>query len=230
MEYRNRLLVALPPEEQERLRPHLEPVALRSGQTLHWRGAPMLHVHFVEEGLVSVLAPAGGRDEVEAWQVGTQGLVGLPLILGGHTCPYRHLVLIGGRAMRIPAAALRRACEARPALRHALLAHARAAMLQAAQNTVCAVRHSLRQRLARWLAQARRELGRDELGLTHAMLSHVLGARRASITTAVGELEDAGILRQRRGRILVLDREGLERAACGCHRFCCRCRHAPPTA
>ncbi|HEV7265294.1 MAG TPA: Crp/Fnr family transcriptional regulator [Falsiroseomonas sp.] len=170
-------------------------------------------------GLVSVLAPTADREEVEVWLIGREGLVGLPAILGGASLCFRRVVQVGGSALRIPAGALRAACEQSPSLHRRLLPYADAVLVQAAQSGACAARHSLDQRVARWLMQARYSLGTDELPLTHALLARLVGVRRASVTVAVGRLEASGVVSQRWSCIAVADPGRLELAACDCHRL-----------
>lgn len=215
----NKLLNSLPPEELRTIAPHLEEVALHARQVLHLKGIPIEHLYFVEEGLVSVFAEIGEGEVVEAWLIGREGLVGLPVLLGGAASPFRRVVNVGGRALRIPADRSILMMEERPAFRRLILRYAQAVTVQSAQAGACANRHSLHQRLARWLLSAEYRLGRNELPLTHALLSRLLGTRRASVTVALGKLEAAGIIRQRRGEITILDRDRLEAAACNCHRI-----------
>jgi CRP-like cAMP-binding protein len=219
MTFRNRLLAMLPPSEIERLQPYLDPVALRCRQVLHFRGMPIEQVYFVEEGLVSVLAHTGESDAVEVWLVGHEGVVGLPVLLCGSTSPHRRVVQIGGRAWRMAAEDLRLLMEESGLLRTLLLRYVHAVIIQTSQAGACANRHSLQQRLTRWLLLAQYHLGHDELPLTHALLSRLLGARRTSITVALGALEEAGVVQQGRGCITILDRERLEEVACHCHRI-----------
>ncbi len=219
MDFRNRLLAALPPDERQRLQPHLEPVVLRSRQVVHFKHVPIEHLYFIEEGLVSVLADTGGTEVTEVWLIGREGVVGLPVILGGIASPHRRVVQVKGHAFRIAADDLRRAMEERLVLRRLLLRYAQAVLIQASQAGACANRHSLHQRLARWLLSAQYRLGKNVLPLTHALLARLVGARRASITVAMGALETAEIIGQRRGEITILDGDRLEQAACNCHRI-----------
>ncbi|WP_372618105.1 DUF2267 domain-containing protein [Falsiroseomonas sp.] len=219
MAFSNRLLAGLPPAELHYLAPRLDPIALRPRQVLNWRAEPIEHLTFVEEGLVSVLAQTGEREEVEAWLIGREGVVGLSTLLGGESFSFRRVVQVGGSGLRIRACDLRRAFEERPVLRRHLLRYAHAVLVQAAQNGACAARHALEHRLARWLLQARDGLGRDELPLTHALLSRLVGVRRASVTVALGRLEAAGILAQRWGSIVIAAPDRLEAVACDCHRI-----------
>jgi CRP-like cAMP-binding protein len=180
--------------------------------------APIEHVYFIEEGLVSVLARTGEREDAEAWLIGREGLVGLPVIFGGAALLYRRVVQVGGRALRIGAGEFCHAVEERPVLRHHVLRYTHAVLVQAGQNGACAARHSVEQRVARWLLQAQDSLGRSELPMTHALLSRLIGVRRASITVTIGRLEAAGILQQEWGGITILDLGRLTQVACDCYR------------
>ncbi len=217
MHFRNRLLAALPPDESQRLQPYLEPVVLRSRQVLHFKRVPIGHLYFIEEGLVSVLADTGGTEVTEVWLIGQEGVVGLPIILGGIPSPYRRVVQVKGHALRIATDEIRLAMQQRPMLQRLLLRYAQAVLIQASQAGACAKSHTLHQRLVRWLLSAQYRLGRDVIPLTHAVLARLVGARRASITVALGALETSEVIGQRRGEITILDRDRLEQVACNCH-------------
>jgi len=124
---------------------------------------------------------------------------------------------VPGEAFRIGAEELGRALEALPALRRLLLAYVQAAMVQSAQLAVCNTRHSLRERLARWLLLAHDRLDGDEIPLTHQSLSRAIGVRRAGVTTAMGRMEEAGVVRRGRGRLVILDRGALVATSCKCY-------------
>jgi Mn-dependent DtxR family transcriptional regulator len=53
--------------------------------------------------------------------------------------------------------------------------------------------------------------------ITQEFLAYMLGVRRVGITEAAGALQQAGLIEYRRGALTVLDRAGLETAACGCY-------------
>lgn len=219
VDIKNRLLKSLPPEDLAIIVSHLERVPLSPRQVLHLKGLPMEDVFFVEDGLISVLAEIGGGDVVEVWLIGREGVVGLPVLLGGTTSPFRRMVAVGGHAFRLPAERFRALLNERPLFQRLMLRYAQAVAIQSGQAGACAGSHSLQQRLARWLLSAQYRLGRNELPLTHALLSRLLGTRRASVTVALGKFEAAGIIGQRRGVIVIADLERLEQMACNCHRI-----------
>ena len=224
--FRNRLLAALAPADLELLRPHLlgGPVALAQDQVLHARGRPIADAFFPEAGVVSLVVEARDSDgaasgSVEVAMTGREGLVGASVLLDPDAVAvHEAFVQIPGAAWRVPAQALREAVEASPALRQYLLRHVQFLVAQGAQAAACNARHTVPQRLARWLLMAHDRADGDELALRQEAVSLMLGVRREGVNLAAGALQDAGLIRQARGRITVLDRPGLERAACGCYR------------
>ncbi len=214
---RNRLLAALSPEDLERLAPHLEPVPFKRGQVLHSANRPLGSVHFVEAGLVSVLTEPERGHIMEVWLVGCEGLTGIPALLGGERSYHRHVALTRGEALRIDASELRKAMLERPSLAAPLLRFVEVMLVQTARVGACNARHSLGERLARWLLMARDRAVSDDLPLTHDMLSQLLGVRRAGVTEGINRLEREGFVRNERGRIIILDLDGLKAASCGCY-------------
>jgi CRP-like cAMP-binding protein len=216
---RNNLLAALAPADLAHLRPRLERVPLRRRQVLQERNVPLCHAYFLESGAASLLSRTGqGESALEVGLLGRADLAGTPIVLGTGRSPHRCVVQVPGEALRIGAEDLRDAMRESPALQGLLLAYVQTALVQSSQIAACNARHSLRERLARWLLVAHDRLGTAELPLTHLALGRALGVRRAGVTTAMGALEEAGLVRKGRGRILLLDRSGLEAEACDCAR------------
>ncbi|CAA9272678.1 MAG: cAMP-binding proteins - catabolite gene activator and regulatory subunit of cAMP-dependent protein kinases [uncultured Acetobacteraceae bacterium] len=214
---RNRLLAALPPPDLARLWPQLEPVALLVPQILYAAGQPIPAVHFIETGWVSKVARLEGGDLAEVGLVGREGMVGLSLALGADAASTEAMVQGTGTALRMDAAAFGDALAGSAALHRLLLRYALAFQAQVAQTAACNGRHRLEERLARWLLMAHDRADGDDLPLTQDFLSMMLGVRRSGVTIAAGILQKAGLIRYVRGRIAVLDRPGLEAAACECH-------------
>ena len=214
------LLAGLPPAALARLRPHLRRVALPQGLVLYEPGEPIADVYLpaVAAGaVVSLLAVGAGDEAVEAGLVGAEGLVGLPAVLGATAAPHRAVSQLPGPAWRLPAAAY--AAEARrdgPTWAR-LGRYAQALLVMVAQGALCNARHPVARRAARWLLLARDRAGTDALPLTHEFLAQMLAVRRASVTDALAPLQAAGLLRQDRGRVVLLDGAGLAAAACPCY-------------
>jgi CRP-like cAMP-binding protein len=219
LEHRNAILSALPREELARIMPLFRTVQLRPRQILHHAGTPMEQAYFLESGLVSVSGRAGAHGWVEVWLIGSEGMTGIPIVLGTMQEPaLRRVVQIGGHALCIPAADLRKAMERSPAFRAVLMRYVDVVLLQTAQCNICNATHNLRQRLSRWLLVARDALQQDEIRLTHQLLSRLLGVRRASVTECLGVLQAEGAIRSSRGLIEIADPPKLEELSCGCHR------------
>jgi CRP-like cAMP-binding protein len=214
----NGLLRALPASALAQLMPLLERVPMRRRQVLHERNLPLSHGYFVERGLASLQARAGDVCAVEVGTLGKGDFSGLPLVLGTMRTPHRCVVQVAGEALRIGGNELRQALADIPALRQILLAYAQASAVQSSQLVVCNTRHAMYQRLARWLLFAQDQVGAQEIPLTHQFLARALGVRRAGVTTAMGRMEHAGLIRRGRGRLAILDRARLEAEACECYR------------
>lgn len=214
---RNGLLAAMPADALALLAPHLQPARLAFGEVLVRPGARLEVAWFVEDGVVSMLVQLADGGAQEAGIVGREGLVGLPVVLGGGGGPAETLVQAAGSALRVPAAALREAFEASAGVRAPLLRYVQAFLAQVAQTAVCNGRHPVDERLARWLLTMHDRVACGELAMTQEFLGLMVGARRAGISTAAGVLQRAGAIEYRHGRIRVLDRAVLEAAACECH-------------
>jgi CRP-like cAMP-binding protein len=214
----NRLLAALPPDDLARLRRHLEPVPLPLRRTLSKPGRAIDHAYFPENGMVSLVAPLADGALIEVGVIGREGCVGAALLLGVDTYPAEAMVQLAGSALRIDADVLRREAARSSALSRQLLRFTHALHVQVTQSAACNGRHTLEQRLARWLLVTRDRADSNVVPLTHEFLGMMLGARRAGVTVAVGALKAAGLVRNATGRITILNQAGLEAASCECYR------------
>lgn len=213
----NRLLTALPPDDFGRLMPHLERALLTVKQALFEPNRAIEHVYFIEAGLVSVVAGAQGNGLTEVGMIGREGMVGLPAVFGVQTSPHRAMTQAAGYALRMRADDLRPAMEEIGSLRGLLLRYAQAQMVQAAQGVACNGRHSLRQRLGRWLLDAQDRIEDGGIPVTHEAISKMLAVRRSGVTLALGWLEERGMIEAGRGSIIILNRANLKEASCECH-------------
>ena len=214
---RNRLLASLPPAEFGRLAASLTPVTLTLKQFLLEADEPIEAAYFVETGMVSYLAYLEGGEAIEVGIIGSEGMVGLPLILGVDRAPAGALVQMGGTALRIKPAALRQAFNESDALRTRLLRYMQALYTQVSQTAVCNGHHSLEERLARWMLMAHDRAGADQFPMTHEFMAMMLGVRRSGVTVTAGTLKQAGLISYKNGHMTVLDRPSLEAAACECY-------------
>ena len=215
---RNRLLAALAPDDLASLAPHLESVALAIGQVVAEAGAAFSHVYFPDTAVLSVIARMSDGTGVEVGTVGNEGMVGVSVLLNAEASENQTLAQIPGAARRVPAAAFTAVVDARPALRHLLHRYTQAYLTQVAQGAACNRLHGIEARCARWLLMTHDRVGgADTFPLKQEFLAVMLGVRRTGVSIAAGALQDAGLIRYRRGGIRVLDRAGLELAACECY-------------
>jgi CRP-like cAMP-binding protein len=212
----NHLLAALPSGEMARWKPHLEPVTLKLGAVLYESGALLDYVYFPTTAIVSLLYVMVDGDSAEIAVVGNEGLVGVPIFMGGETTPSRAVVQSAGKGYRLSSNRLKEEFNRAPVL-HLLLRYTQALITQMAQTAVCNRHHSLDQQLCRWLLLSLDRLKGDELVMTQELISNMLGVRREGVTTAALKLQKAGLINYARGRIHVLDRLGLEERTCECY-------------
>ena len=218
---RNRLLSALPAEDFAMLAPRMTRVTLELGQTLHHHGDVIDQVYFVETGFISALTVLSDGQPLEIGLIGAEGVAGFAVVLGGKTSYSETTCQTGGEAYRMSADALREAFAKSPALRDLLLRYVLIFQVQVAQTAACNAHHALEQRLARWLLAAHDRSGTAELSLTQDLIAVMLGVRRATVSIAASTLQRAGVIRYQHGKITIVDRTGLENAACECCEAVC---------
>jgi len=213
----SRFLSALPPETFLSVAPHLEAVRLNARAVLWEPNAPIEWAYFPRNAVASITVPLPHLAGVKAGTVGTEGLVGVPLILGSDRTASRAVVEVAGDAFRMSADNFRRLLAEESRFRNFALRYAQAFLEQVSQSVACNTRHGLRERCARWLLMTHDRIGGTEIMLTHSFLAQMLGVRRAGVTVVAGTLQRDGVITYSRGRVRVLDREALESAACECY-------------
>ena len=214
----NRLLAALPHAEYLRLLPCLEPLTLRPGEVIHEAQAPIRYVYFPVDCLVCLLAPGDDSRALEVGLVGREGMVGISLALGIDVSSVRAMVQESGTAMRMKAALFEQVFRQCPQLQRDLYRYVDAKLALARLMVACNRFHPIEARLARWLLIASDRVMAKDLSLTQASLADMLGVRRATINEAITPFQSRGLIRYSRGKIRILDRKGLEAAACNCYR------------
>jgi CRP-like cAMP-binding protein len=213
----NRILAALPREEFDLVAAHLTRVELDLGESMHRAGDLIEYVHFVESGFISVLTILSEGQPLEIGLVGAEGVAGVSVVLGATHSYSETMCQTGGGAHRISAVALKNAAKQAPRLLDLLLRYAHVFHVQVAQTAACNAHHDLGQRLARWLLAAHDRSGVAELSLTQDLIAVMLGVRRSTVSIAASTLQRAGMIRYQHGKITVVDRVGLENAACECY-------------
>lgn len=214
----NSVLRALSRKDGQRLLARHEQVNLTYGDILCESGNQLRHVYFPNSGIISLLAPVDGHASVGVGLVGRDGMAGMTLFLGTGISPVRMLVQGSGTATRIKAAAFHHEVERNPLLQRELNHYLQGFMAQVAQTVGCNRFHRIGERLARWLLMVHDRVESNEFRFTQEFLAQMLGVRRSGVTLAAGVLQKKKLIRYCRGRITILDRQGLERASCGCYR------------
>jgi CRP-like cAMP-binding protein len=199
------------------LAPHLRIVELARGAVLHDAGEPFEHVYFPHSGMVSVVTIMRNGATVETATLGRTGVIGGTAAFGAHRAVGRSIVQLPGTASRLPAARFHAAAQESQAIRELAVRYNDLLIAQIQQSVACNALHTLEARLCRWLLQTHDCVDGDTIPLTQEFLGQMLGVRRTSVTLAARLLQSAGLIRYRRGHIQVVDRAGLEDAACECH-------------
>jgi len=214
----NHLIALLPRRSRAPLLAMCESVRLELGTVLCRPGEPTRHVYFPNDSFISLVTSVGGEPPgLEVGMVGREGMLGAQLVLGVGATPLHALVQGAGTARRIEAAPFRRELARSKALQRLLNRYVYVLMAQLATSAACTRFHSVGPRLARWFLMSQDRSHSESFHLTHEFLAYMLGVRRVGITCAASELQLQGLVRYHRGEITVLDRAGLEAAACGCY-------------
>ena len=214
----NKLLAHLPPEIFGRLAPYLQPVRLQQQEVLFRAQEPLETVYFPDTAVVSLVSRLESGQALEVGLVGRDGVVGAALFPGITTMTCDGIVLILGSARRINADVLRRELLANESLHSAIGRFVQVLLVRSMQMSVCNAFHEIERRCVRWLLTVNDLIAEGEIPLTHEGLATMLGVRRPTVTLVLGSLQRAGLIHERRGRILIGDRSRLEAASCECYR------------
>jgi len=214
----NHLLAALPAGEFDHFAGHLELVTLAAGEVLYESGGQLKHVYFPTTAIVSLLYVLADGATEEIAMVGNEGILGISLFMGGETTPSRAVVQRAGQAYRLRADLIKEEFNRAGPLLRLLLRYTQALITQMMQTAVCNRHHSVEQQLCRWLLLTLDRMSSPSFSMTQEGIANLLGVRREGVTEAAGRLQREGLIRYSRGHIEVLDRPGLERAACECYR------------
>jgi CRP-like cAMP-binding protein len=210
-------LAALPEEEWQRWFPHLQGVEMPLGQVLYESGDTLTHVYFPTTSIVSLLYVMKNGASAEIAVVGNEGIVGISLFMGGESTPSRAVVQSAGTGIRLKTQFMKDEFDRAGAVLHLLLRYTQALITQMAQTAVCNRHHTLDQQLCRWLLLSLDRLQGDELVMTQELIANMLGVRREGVTEGALKLQKGGLIRYARGRIVVLDRKGIEKRTCECY-------------
>jgi CRP-like cAMP-binding protein len=214
---RNRILEALPADEYAQVRPHMDEVSLPMGEVIFELAEIISAIYFPLSGVISLVAPMEDGSSVEVTTVGNEGLVGLPVFLGARSTTVRAVSQVPGRSLRMAADAFLEAVEDHSRLRGLVERYTQALFTQLAESAGCNRLHTNEERLARWLLMSHDRVGTDHFPITQEFLTQMLGVRRATVTVSAGILQRAGLITYSRGKVRILDRQGLEAASCECY-------------
>lgn len=214
----NQLLAALPLEHYRRISPYLDFVSFESGQVLYLSGEVMNMAYFPLNCMISLVSIMEDGATTEISLVGNEGLIGLPIILGGGLSLSQAVVQISGTALRLNAQLLKREFSQQGPLHRLTLLYTQARLIQVAQNAACNRQHTIKERLARWLLSAQDCLHSHEVPLTQEFIANMLGIRRSGVTVAARQLQTTGAIDYSRGHITILDDTALEKISCECYR------------
>lgn len=194
-----------------------EPVELVMAEVLGEVGIPTRYVYFPTESFISLVTAINGRPVLEVGMIGREGMLGTQLALGVSTAPLHALVQGAGAAWRIGAVEFRRELAHSSALQRGLNRYLYVMLMQLASAASCLRFHQIGPRLARWLLMTQDRAHSSSFRITHEFLAYMLGVRRVGVTTAASVLQRSGLIKYQRGEIQVLNRRGLELAACSCY-------------
>lgn len=214
----NSLLSWLPEEEQMRLRPYLEPVALEFNQALVEFDQTVEHAYFLETAVTATVVRTSEGETIEVGMMGGEGFVGLSLIYGVRNSNATVLVQMPGLALRMRAADFETHVRARggPAL-ELLLRYANFFAATVQQHAACNATHNIESRIARWILMTHDRVGEGGFPLTQEYLALMLGVRRPTVSEIAQKLREEGLIDYTRGNLTVTDRPKLEERSCDCY-------------
>ena len=212
----NQLLAALPPSAYARLAPQLEIVRLDFKQVLYEPKQQIVYVYFPLNSLISLFTVMGNT-AAEVGMIGNEGMLGLAVFLESNVTPFRAIVQIPGEAMRMKADVFKQMVNQISSLSCLLHRYTYTLIIEIAQSAACNSYHTVEQRCCRWLLMMHDTAKSDFFLITQDFLSQMLGVRRASVTEVAGKLQKAELISYSRGQMQIVDRTGLEAAACECY-------------
>jgi len=213
----NGILASLPQDDYDRLMPSLEPITLSRGKVLYHASDVVHHAYFINDGQVSLLSTVEDGTSIEVAVAGREGVIGIPLVLRSNITTYEVMAQVPVNALRVRADVFRSEFERGGKLFDMMLRYTHVLLKQITQSVICNRFHSPEQRLARALLVSIDQAKSETVHLTHEVIAHMLGVRRTRVTMAARILQKAVLIDYSRGKITVLDRQGLEAAACECY-------------
>ena len=212
----NRVLASLPQKELEALKPHLRPDELKNADALARPHQRIERVHFPTAGIISLVVELSDGHMIEPGMVGRDGVFGAGPALDSKLQLNTALVQVGGEGYVADVEAVRAVASANGIFRSAMIRHEQVMLAQAQQSAACNASHLVEARMCRWLLRMR-DLAGEELPLTQEFLAQMMGVRRTSVSLVANTLQQAGLISYRRGRVRIVNVEGVREAACECY-------------
>jgi CRP-like cAMP-binding protein len=213
----NGLLAGLPADVCARLRKDLQPVELPVGKVLFEAYVKQHTMYFPRSGLVSLLFVLENGHTSEVAMVGSEGVVGMSLLVDSQSTPTRAVVQVAGDALALNADAVEREFGRNGKFQYTVLRYGQALLAQMAQTSVCNRHHTVDRQLCRWLLMSRDRVGPGELKLTQEQIANLLGVRREGVTESAKRLQSDGVIDYSRGTIRILDPSELLARSCECY-------------
>jgi len=213
----NAILLSIPGEEFEMIRPHLQFVTLPARFSLQEANQKFDDAYFLNQGMVSLVFTTQKGESVEVGVVGNEGFTPIPVAAGLRRSPHRAVMQIGGEGFKVDVGELQTVLKSTSALQSMLNRYAAVHGLQVAQTAGCNRLHDIEQRLCRWLLLVQDRVGSGLLRITHDFLAMMLGTDRPSVSLAAGGLQKRKIIEYTRGSVRILNRKKLESSACECY-------------
>jgi CRP-like cAMP-binding protein len=217
MDSPNQILLALAPSDMKLLAPHLKNTLFEQGNVLLEQGQRITNIYFPGSGMISLVIVMEDGTSIEAAAIGKEGIIGPTLANGTGTTPMQAIVQVAGKGSYIKAEHFYAAVHKSERLRALIGQHGEAMLAQIVRTVACNAKHMAEARLSRWLLMVHDRVDGDTIHLTQEFLGQMLGVQRTTVTLVARALQTAGLIKYRRGHIEVVDREGLEEAACECY-------------
>jgi len=213
----NHLLSRLDASALSRFKPHMRTIAVEHGELLHSSATEFEFAYFPVSCIISVLARTEQGQTAETSLVGREGMIGSSSVHGINTTFAESIVQVAGGAVRISASEVHRVGQANKSFRKIVALFDLSLLAQSQQSTACQALHQVENRAARWLLQCRKRLGSNDIQLTQEFFGQMLGVQRTTINLVERTLQNAGLIQIGRGRISILDAEGLKAVSCDCY-------------
>ncbi len=213
----NHLIERLPQAVRKRFLNLCAPFELVALSDLSVHGAPLSHSYFPRSGFIALVIDMETHPPLAVGMIGTESMLGAELVLGVSKTPWRAVVQGAGSCWRLEAHVLRKAISTMPELRELMQGALMVRLHQQALATACQRFHTVSERLARWLLMSQDRAHDDRFRVTQNFIAQMLGVRRVGVSGAASNFQRRGLIEYSRGELRVLDRLGLQDAACNCY-------------